>query len=136
MRPQTLIEQSSPVRAPGDWRRHSLPIADRMSSATFFRNQAPSGREKERSDPEHEWLTKQLETADKLPIRFVLQVGLLERGPTPGNGPSILETNRRLRSVLERKGYELHYIEIAGGHEPLNWRGGISEGLLQLIGTR
>ena len=90
---------------------------------------------KERSDPEHEWLTQQFESSTKLPIRFVLQVGLLERGPSPGNGPSILETNRHLRSVLERKGYEVHYSEVAGGHEPLNWRGGISDGLLQLIGV-
>ena len=89
---------------------------------------------KERSDPEHEWLTRQFESASKLPIRFVLQVGLLERGPTPVNGPSILDANRHLRSVLERKGYEVHYTEVAGGHEPLNWRGGISDGLLQLFG--
>lgn len=89
---------------------------------------------KNRSDPDREWLTQQFESSPKLPIRFVLQVGLLERGPTPGNGPSILETNRHLRDVLKRKGYEVHYSEIAGGHEPLSWRGGLSDGLLQLIG--
>lgn len=90
---------------------------------------------KVRDDPDREWLTQQYEASPPLPIRFVLQVGLLERGSTPGGGPSILDANRRLRAVLERKGYELHYREIAGGHEPLNWRGGISEGLLQLIGS-
>lgn len=91
---------------------------------------------KERSDLEHEWLTRQFSSSPRLPIRFVLQVGLLERGPTPGNGPSILDTNRHLRSVLNDKGYEVHYSEIAGGHEPLNWRGGIAEGLIQLIGSK
>ena len=89
---------------------------------------------KDRNDLEREWLTRQYESSPKLAIRFVVQVGLLERGPTPGNGPSILETNQHLRAVLERKGYEIHYTEIAGGHEPLSWRGGISDGLIQIIG--
>ena len=89
----------------------------------------------ERNDPDREWLTRQFDSSPKLPIRFVLQVGLLERGSTPDNGPSILDTNRHLHRVLERKGYEVHYAEIAGGHEPLNWRGGLSDGLMQLMGA-
>ncbi|HET9399617.1 MAG TPA: alpha/beta hydrolase-fold protein [Candidatus Acidoferrales bacterium] len=89
---------------------------------------------RERNDPEHEWLTRQFESSPKLTVRFVLQVGLLERGPTPGNGPSILETNRNLYRVLKTRGYEVHYTEVSGGHEPLNWRGNISDGLIQLIG--
>lgn len=88
---------------------------------------------KQREDPDHEWLTRQYESSEKLPVRFVLQVGLLERFPTPGNGPSILDANRHLRAVLDRKGYEVRYREIAGGHEPLNWRSGLAEGLIQLL---
>jgi enterochelin esterase family protein len=89
---------------------------------------------KERDNSEHEWLTRQFESSPRLPIRFVLQVGLLEVVSTPGNGPSILNANRHLRDVLTAKGYELHYSEIAGGHEPLSWRGGLAEGLIQLMG--
>lgn len=89
---------------------------------------------KERDNPEHEWLTRQFESSPRLPIHFVLQVGLLEVVNTPGNGPSILNSNRHLRDVLASKGYELHYSEIAGGHEPLSWRGGLAEGLIQLMG--
>jgi len=90
---------------------------------------------KDRSDPNHEWLTRQIESSPRLPIRFVLQVGVLETGePTPLNGPSILKTNRHLHDVLASKGYELQYSELAGGHEPVSWRGGLAEGLIQLIG--
>jgi enterochelin esterase-like enzyme len=82
-----------------------------------------------RDNPAHEWLTREYDAAPKRDIRFVLQVGILERGATPGGGPSILDTNRRLRDVLVRKGYDVHYTEVAGGHEPLSWRGGLADGL-------
>jgi enterochelin esterase-like enzyme len=90
---------------------------------------------KTRDNPEQEWLTRQFESSEKLPLRFVLQVGVLEIVATPLNGPSILAANRRLRDVLRAKGYEVHYSEVAGGHEPLTWRGGIAEGLVQLLGS-
>jgi enterochelin esterase family protein len=90
---------------------------------------------KTRDNPEREWLTRQFETSPRLPLRFVLQVGILEIGPTPLNGPSILVTNRHLKDVLRAKGYEVHYSEVAGGHEPLAWRGGVAEGLVQLQGS-
>jgi enterochelin esterase-like enzyme len=88
-----------------------------------------------RDNPAHEWLIHQYEGSPRLPIRVVLQVGILETGTTPLNGPSILSSNRRLRDVLAAKGYQLHYHEIAGGHEPLNWRGGIGDGLIELMGN-
>jgi len=34
--------------------------------------------------------------------------------------------------VLKAKGYDVNYSEVAGGHEPLTWRGGLAEGLIQL----
>ena len=87
-----------------------------------------------RSDPQHEWLTTQIQSAPRVAVRFVLQVGILETGgPTPFNGPSILKTNRHLRDVLIAKGYPVDYQEVAGGHEPLSWRGGLAEGLISLM---
>jgi enterochelin esterase-like enzyme len=88
-----------------------------------------------RDNPVHEWLIHQYEGSPRLPIRFVLQVGMLETGTTPLNGPSILSSNRRLRDVLAAKRYELHYHEIASGHEALNWRGGVGDGLVELMGN-
>ncbi len=89
---------------------------------------------KERDDPDHEWVIRQYESSPRLPIRFVLQPGVLEIVNTPLNGPPILNSNRRLRDVLRAKGYEVYYSETSGGHEPLNWRGGLAEGLIQLFG--
>src|SRR5262249_54574787 len=48
-------------------------------------------------DPEHEWLTKQYVASPKLPLRFYLEVGLLESGPTPDSGPSQVVVNRHMR---------------------------------------
>jgi len=86
----------------------------------------------QRDNPLHEWLTRQYESSAKLPIRFVLQPGVLETGATPLDGPSILSANRQLRDVLVAKGYEVHYSEMPGGHEALTWRGGLGEALVQL----
>jgi len=83
---------------------------------------------------EREWLTARYAATPRLPVRFVVQVGILERWSTPGNGPSMLDTNRRLRAVLEQKGYELHYHEVASGHDPASWRGGLADGLVELFG--
>ena len=89
-----------------------------------------------REDPGSEWLTHQYDSAAKLPIHFVLQVGTLERWNTPGNRLSILDANRHLRDVLRAKGYQVEYAEMGGGHEPLSWRGGLADGLIQLLGSK
>ena len=87
-------------------------------------------------DAEHESFARQIATSPKLPVRFYLGVGLLESGPTPGDGPSMVIANRHLRDVLIAKGYFVHYCEFNGGHEYLNWRGTFSDGLIALIGKR
>jgi enterochelin esterase family protein len=89
---------------------------------------------KTRDDAEREWLTRQFDVSPTQPVRFVLQVGVVEVVSTPGNGPSILSANRHLRNVLTAKGYDVRYSEVAGGHEPLTWRSGIADGLVQLLG--
>jgi len=88
------------------------------------------------SDHEHEWLTRQFVASEKLPVKFYLDVGLMERGPTPNNGPDMVVVNRHMRDILRIKGYELHYAEFNGGHEYLNWRGTLSDGLIFLVGKK
>lgn len=83
---------------------------------------------------EHEWLTRQFVTRPKLPLQFYLDVGLFERTATPDAGPTQLVANRHLRDVLQAKGYPLRYAEFSGGHEYLNWRGTLADGLIALIG--
>lgn len=87
---------------------------------------APTGEE-------DQWLTRQFVAVRKLPVRFFLGAGLFESGR--GGQPGILETNRHLRDVLLAKGYRVTHREVAGGHDYLVWRGTLSDGLLDLIGT-
>jgi enterochelin esterase-like enzyme len=87
-------------------------------------------------DGEQEWLSKHFVTSPKLPVRFYLDVGLMEKYPTLGNGPSMVSANRHLRDVLHAKGYVVHYRESNADHEPLNWRGTLSDGLLLLLGKK
>jgi enterochelin esterase-like enzyme len=76
------------------------------------------------------WLTRQFVTTRKLPVRFYLEAGLFEN-----ECPEILlAQNRRLRDVLEAKGYSVVYSEFAGGHEFLSWRGSVADGLIALAG--
>ena len=90
-----------------------------------------------KDDREYEWLTKQLVASPKLPIRFYLDIGLMEADPTgaQGDGPSMVVVNRHLRDVLRAKGYIVHYHEFNGDHTFLNWRGTLPDALLRLTGN-
>ena len=66
-------------------------------------------------------------------MRFYLVAGLFEMGRA--GQPGIVETNRHLRDVLQAKGYRVTHQEVAGGHDYLSWRGTLSDGLIDLIGT-
>jgi enterochelin esterase family protein len=74
------------------------------------------------------WLTRRFATTPKLPLQFFLEVGRLEQF---FNTDYPLE-NRRLRDVLEAKGYAVTYEEINGSHDPLNWRSTLADGLIAL----
>jgi enterochelin esterase-like enzyme len=76
------------------------------------------------------WLIRQFVTTRKLPIRFYLEAGLFETAIPRG----LLAENRRMRDVLEAKGYTIIYSEFAGGHTYLNWRGSLADGLIALAG--
>jgi enterochelin esterase family protein len=45
----------------------------------------------------------------------------------------MLGSNRELRDVLQLKGYEVDYHEFAGGHNSINWRGSLADGLISLL---
>jgi enterochelin esterase-like enzyme len=93
---------------------------------------------KPEADAEWEWLPRRYAERERLPVRFYLDVGLLEddyAGPArPPGHPGQLGANRHLRTLLRAKGYPVHYAEFCGGHDYLCWRGTLADGLLALLG--
>lgn len=88
------------------------------------------------ADPEPEWLARQMADAPKRPVRYYLEVGLMEQGPTPDGGPSMVTVNRHLRDVLKARGFEAEYREFNGGHDYLNWRVSFADGVTALLAER
>lgn len=95
------------------------PTRDPSAPAKFDENSEPA------------WLLHQFAVSPRLPLEFYLDAGWFELG----TGPGILDTNRYLRDVLLAKSYEVHYREFIGGHEYVNWRGTLADGLLLLMGV-
>ncbi len=97
-------------------------------SGAFWRGNEAS------NDPPYEWLTQQYATSPKVNVHFFMDVGSNETvGALRGVAPSLLDANRRLRSVLEKKGYDVAYFEVPNGqHSPDTWRGRIPLGIVAL----
>ena len=81
-------------------------------------------------EKETEWLVRQFAQSKKLPLKFYLDVGVLEEAdPT-----KLFIANHHFRNVLNTKGYPVSYVEYLGGHGFVSWRGSIADGLIYLIG--
>lgn len=92
---------------------------------------------KPENEDEYEWLTRQFVAGAKLPIRFHLQIGLLENlSVARPDSPTNLLASRHLRDVLQAKGYEVRLQEINGGHDFFNWQAALPDGLTALLNTR
>lgn len=78
---------------------------------------------------EPNWLAREVAGRPRLDIRFYLEAGLFEANS------EILPMTRHFRDVLVAKGYDVVYRDVAGGHDPLSWRGGLAEGVIALLGT-
>lgn len=68
-------------------------------------------------DSEHEWLAREFIASPTQPVRYYLDVGILEHARMLDGGPSQLVSNRHMRDVLRAKGYEVIYREYSGGHD-------------------
>jgi enterochelin esterase-like enzyme len=77
------------------------------------------------------WLIRQYATAAKVPLRFYLDVGLMERW-NHGDEPGFLQANRHLRDVLRARGYAPHYAEFNSGHYYVSWQTTLPDALLAL----
>ncbi len=83
-------------------------------------------------DTESEWLSRQFAARRRARLRFHLEIGQLEDLPSTADAPGMLTVNRHLRTILQAKGYPVHYVEFNGRHDFCNWQGGLSDGLLAL----
>ena len=99
-----------------------------LSGAYFWYPGVDEGRAPLKAEPG--WLTRQFVTSPRRPVRFYLAAGQFEIGPPPTL--SLLGENRRLRDVLEAKGYSVRYREFSGGHDAFGWRGPLIDGLIAL----
>lgn len=81
-------------------------------------------------DVQWEWLASQYKASPKLALRFFLEEGRLE--DVSREGPTGLTANRHFVEVLKSKGYPTTYEEVGGSHEPVHWRGALTEGLVAL----
>ncbi len=80
-------------------------------------------------DAQPEWLKRQVNNSPKVPVRFYLEVGLME------DYPRQIEANRDMKETLTSRGYAFRYLEYDGGHSFLNWSEGMARGLPYLLGT-
>lgn len=82
---------------------------------------------KPQGDAHGEWLTSLVNNTPKLPLKFYLEVGLME-------GYSMeIEPNRHMEQVLKAKKYPTGYAEFDGGHSFLTWSEGMVHGLTYLM---
>lgn len=86
-------------------------------------------------NPESEKLLQKYKSNEKLPLKFYLNVGILENSKRWGSKTS-LEENRRARDILRDKGYKVFYEEYKSGHDFLNWGECLAKGLINLIGKQ
>jgi enterochelin esterase family protein len=87
-------------------------------------------------DGEPEWLAREYAKADLKPIRFWMDVGVVERVHLPhAGGVDQLTANRHMRTVLQAKGYDVTYYEAPGAHDFATWRLTAPTGLRTLLST-
>jgi len=84
---------------------------------------------------EPEWLARHIAIEPPLPIRFYIEIGLLETAAIPNRDPSMLTANRHLRDVLLAKGIKVKYAEHFSGHEHISWRATIGEALIEMLNS-
>ncbi len=84
---------------------------------------------------ESEWLTKEFEKNDKLPINFYLNAGVLEDRPYDVE-PIMMDVINNMRDMLLSKGYSVKYENFYSGHDYLSWGETLANGLISLIGIR
>lgn len=80
-----------------------------------------------------EWLINEYKALPHIPLKFYLNVGVLEDRPYDDE-PVMMDSINRLRDVLSDKGYKVFYEQFQSGHDYLSWGDGLANGLIKLFG--
>jgi enterochelin esterase family protein len=81
-----------------------------------------------------ELLIRQYAAEPRKPLRFYLDVGDQETMSVSGGTETQLSVTRKMRDTLLDQGYDVSYAEYRGGHDPINWRRTIADGLIAVLG--
>lgn len=105
-----------------------------LSAAGSLRAGQPKAAEKEPAIPRLVALQEKLKTGDAAALAAFWE-GVQKQG-TPLVEP-IPEDKRHVHVTFlwRAKGYPVHSSEFSGGHEYLNWRGTLADGLIALVGN-
>lgn len=76
------------------------------------------------------WLSIQFKSIDKLPLKFYLNVGIIEPKE------DMIDTNIKFRDELIAKGYTVDFEYFNSGHDYLSWGETLANGLISLIGIK
>lgn len=95
-------------------------------SGSYWWNREYGSREEGDDFTNAELLTRQINSMDRVPVDFYIEVGLMEF-------EGQLDTNRRFRDALLANGYKVDYREFNGNHSYVNWRETFGEGLVSLL---
>ena len=74
------------------------------------------------------WMSKKFKEVNRLPLRFYLDMGVLE------TKYKIIDPNINLRDTLISKGYKVDLQWFDSGHDYLSWGETLAHGLISLIG--
>jgi enterochelin esterase family protein len=74
------------------------------------------------------WILDGIAKAEILPSKAFLHIGTFE--------PGGLESNRKLRDILKKKGVTVQYLEVPEGHSWGHWRAYLDDILIFFYGTR
>jgi enterochelin esterase family protein len=80
-----------------------------------------------------EWLIDEYERSTAPPLRWHMDVGVLEIANPETDGPDMIKVNRRMRDVLRANRHDVSYEEFAGGHDFVCWRGTLADALQTLL---
>lgn len=76
------------------------------------------------------WIRTEFIKRDKLPLKFYMNVGIIE------NPEGMIGTNIILKDVLIEKGYDVKFEYFNSGHDYLCWGEKLADGLIYLIGLK